>query len=417
VLNVWPLFLALAILMLGNGLQSSLIGLRGTLEGFSTASLGLVTAGYYVGFLAGSTVAPRMVSEVGHVRVYAGLASLASTATLAHLLVVQPAAWFGLRALTGMCLAGLYVVAESWLNGSSSPTTRGRILAAYMVVVTGGMAAGQLLLATADPGGFTLFVVSSLLVSLAVVPIALVRFPAPAIERVGAVPYRRILAAAPIGLVGAVVTGAANGALMGMGAVWGANSGLSVPRIALLLTLAMTGGVIVQFPLGALSDRFSRRRVIFVTTTVASMAALWLTRLEPGSNLLPLAVLVLGGFTFPMYSLSGSHVNDLVEPELAVGASSAILFANGAGSVVGPVAASIVMTAVGPAGLWWTIATVHGSLGLYAAYRLVKVRNIPAPFKGHWIPYPARSAGLNWVVEKSIQGGRAARRTFSPRRG
>ena len=425
-LSVWPLFLAFLLLMLGNGLQSSLVGLRGSLEGFTTAALGAVTSGYYVGFLVGSVVTPRIVSEVGHVRVYAGLASLASTATLAHLLILDPAAWFGFRVITGICLAGLYVVAESWLNGASAPATRGRILAIYMVVVTGGLALGQLLLATSDPSGFVLFVVAALLVSLAVVPISLVRFPAPAIEGLGPIPYRKIMSTAPIGLVGALVTGAANGALLGMGAVWGANAGLSVARIALVLTLALVGGVAVQFPLGALSDRMSRRRVIFATTSVAAVLAGWIATLDTTSPWLVVAVFLLGGFTFPMYSLSGSHVNDLVERDLVVGASSAILLANGTGSVMGPLAASFVMTAVGPSGLWWTIAVIHGSLGVYAAYRLITVRTLPAPFKGHWIPYPARSAGVAWVARPIRRrvlkpgpaggGGRSSVRRFRRRR-
>jgi MFS family permease len=390
--------------MLGNGLQASLIGLRGHLEGFSTSAIGVVMSGYYAGFLIGSVGTPHIVSRVGHVRVYAGLASLASAATLGHIMVIQPTVWFGFRVVTGACLAGLYIVAESWLNGAAVPANRGRLLAIYMVVVTGGLALGQLLLTAANPGKFTLFVVASLLVSLAVVPVSLVSFPAPAIEGLGPVPYREIMRAAPIGLIGALVTGAANGALLGMGAVWGAQSGLAVSRIAHLLTLALVGGAIIQWPLGALSDRFSRRRVIFSVTTVAALLATWLAILDPASELLLVGVFLLGGFTFPMYSLSGSHVNDLIDRDLVVGASSAILLANGIGSVLGPILASSVMAGLGPSGLWVTIAGVHGTLALYAAYSLVTNWQIPAPFKGHYLPYPARSGGLRWAT--ALSGGR-----------
>lgn len=398
-LAVWPLFFALGLLMLGNGLQSSLIGLRADIEGFATATIGLVMAGYYAGFLFGSTLTPRIVSQVGHIRVYAGLASLASTATLAHIVIVSPPAWFLFRLVTGGCLAGLYVVAESWLNQAASGGTRGRVLAIYMVVVSGGLAGGQLLLATADPSGFVLFIVASLLVSLAVVPIALVALPEPTIPAPGAVPYRRILRAAPIGFTGAFITGASNGAVLALGAVWGANSRLSVGRIAILLTVAMLGGIVFQMPLGAISDRVSRRRVIFVSTSLAAAAAGWLTGLEPTSTLIPLAMFLLGGFSFPMYSLSATHVNDLVGPDLAVGASSAILLINGAGAVIGPIAASVVMSGTGPNGLWWTVATFHAALSAYALYRLVRVRSIPAPLKGRYVPYPMRSGGLIWATE------------------
>ncbi|CAN5831100.1 MFS transporter [soil metagenome] len=397
-LSVWPLFLAIALLMVGNGLQGSLIGLRAGIEGFATATIGTVMSGYYAGFMVGAVAAPKIVGRVGHVRVYAGLASLASTATLAHLLVSNPFAWFGFRMVSGACLAGLYIVAESWLNGASTDTTRGRLLAIYMVVVTAGLALGQLLLGTGDPSGFTLFILASVVISLAVVPMALVQFPAPPVPEMGAVPYRHILRVAPVGLIGALVTGASNGALLAMGAVWGASAGLGTSRIAVLLTLALVGGVLVQWPLGVLSDRFSRRRVIFVTTTVAAVVAVAMTTFEPASVLMAIAIFALGAFSFPMYALSGSHVNDLVGPNLAVGAGAAIMLANGIGAVVGPVGAGLVMAAIGPSGLWVSIAVAHGALGLYASYRLVRQWNVPAPHKGPFVPYPPRSGGLRSLL-------------------
>lgn len=399
-LAVWPLFLAIGLLMLGNGLQSSLIGFRADLEGFATVTVGVVMTGYFAGFLVGSLTTPLFVSRVGHIRVYAGLASLASVATLAHLLVVHPAAWLFFRTITGACLAGLYIVAESWLNGSTTPQTRGRLLSIYMVIVTAGLAGGQLLLASADPAGFVLFVLASLLVSLAVVPIALVSYRAPEVPGLGPIPYRYIRRTAPIGLIGALVTGASSGALLGMGAVWGSAAGLPVPRIATMLTLALVGAVTIQLPLGALSDRYSRRRIIFITTTVATVLAIWMGVIDARSPVALVAIFLLGGSSFPMYSLSGSHVNDLVGPELAMGASSAIMLANGAGAVLGPVGASLVMAAVGPEGLWLYIGSVHGALALYAAWRLAKKWNIPAPFKRPYVPYPARSGGLRaWTTE------------------
>lgn len=406
-LSIWPLFLAIGLLMLGNGLQGSLIGFRADLEGFPTAAVGFIMSGYYLGFLAASVATPQIVSRVGHVRVYAGLASLASTATLAHLLVIGPAAWFAFRMVTGACLAGLYIVAESWLNGASSTRVRGRVLAIYMVVVTAGLATGQLLLTTADPGGFILFVVASLLLSMAVVPIALVRFPEPPIPGFERIPYRTIIDMAPIGLLGAFVTGAANGAVLGMGAVWGARAGLDVSRIALLLTLSLVGGAVLQWPLGALSDHFSRRRVIFVTTTVAAGLALWTATLEPSSGLTVAAVFAVGGFSFPMYSLSGSHVNDLVGPDMVVGASSAIMLANGAGAILGPLAAGITMNALGAVGLWMTIAVAHAALGVYAAWRLIVRWEVPAPFKRPYVPYPIRSGGLGSLLGRRRRIGRS----------
>ena len=395
---VWPLFLAVAFLMLGNSLQGSLLGLRADLEGFATATVGFVMAGYYLGFLVGSVLAPLVVGRVGHVRVYAGLASLASAATLGHLLLIDELAWLALRVVSGACLAGLYIVTESWLNGASTDRTRGRLLAIYMVVVTTGIAGGQTLLTTADAGGFVLFVLASLFVSLALVPVALIDLPAPPIPGVGPVPYRLILATAPIGLVGAFVTGTANGAFYAMAALWGAEAGLPVTRIAFLLTLALLGGAAFQLPLGAISDRVSRRRVIFATTAAAAALALVMGDIDPLSTGAALAIFAMGGFSFPMYSLSASHVNDLVDRDLMLGASSAIMLANGAGSILGPVAAGLAMAAFGPSGLWHTIATAHGVLAVYAAWRLLRRWEIPAPFKGRYLPLPFRSGGLRSLI-------------------
>ena len=171
---------------------------------------------------------------------------------------------------------------------------------------------------------------------------------------------------------------------------------VSVDRIAVFLTLALVGGVALQWPLGAISDRFSRRRVIFTATVAAAVAAVGLATVEATAGTALWVMFLLGGFSFPMYSLSGSHVNDLLGPEHAIGASSAIMLANGIGAVTGPFGASVVMTAAGPSGLWLFVAAVHGILGLYAAWRLIRRWNIPAPGKGHFVPYPARSGGLRY---------------------
>ncbi len=213
----WALFLGIAMIMLGNGLQGSLLGLRATVEGFATATTGFVMSAYYVGFLLGSSLTPKLVKRVGHIRVFTALASMASAAVLLHAVFTTPAAWTAMRIVTGFSYAGLYVVAESWLNDRATNETRGQLLSVYMVIMVGGMGSGQLLLNVADPAGFELFILVSVLVSAALVPIALTAFAAPDFAAPSHVGVKQLYEISPLGVFGAFGTGIAHGAAFGMG--------------------------------------------------------------------------------------------------------------------------------------------------------------------------------------------------------
>ena len=403
------MFAALSLLMVGNGLQSSLVGLRADLEGFSTAVTGVVMTGYYVGFLGGAAIVPRIVGSVGHVRVYSGLASMGSIALLVYTLFVEPALWFGMRMVTGFCLAGLYIVAESWLNGVVSNANRGRVLSVYMVVVSGGLAAGQLLLNLADPAGYELFVVASVLVSMAVVPIALAPSNAPVVvppER--GLPFREIFRIVPLGVTGVAVSGISGGALFGMGAVWAANSGLGVGRISVFIGLGLIGGMLFQWPLGSLSDLISRRKVLLLATSGATASAAWLWMIDPSSVWTMVAGFVFGGFSFPMYSLGVSHANDALSSDRLVAASAVLMFSNGAGAVLGPTSASLTMSALGVDGFWVFLIAVHGVFALFIAYRLIVRRNMDVT-KRRFLSVPSRSTWLAIGLGRDTRGGHARR--------
>ena len=391
VFHAWPLFLAMALIMFGNGLQGTLIGLRATLEGFPPAVTGFVMSGYFVGFLFGSTLAPKLMWQVGHVRVYAGLASLASTATLAHLIVINPFAWGFFRIITGFCLAGLYIVAESWLNGASTNATRGKLLSVYMLTFSLAMAGSQGLLRFDDPEGFKLFILASVLVSLAVVPISLTPTRAPAFEEPSGVPIKELFKAAPLGMTAAAVTGMSNGALLSGGPVYGLEAGMSAARVGLFIGTTLIGQLILQWPLGALSDRISRRRVILGVTTVAAIAAALAIELDPLGAPFLLVALVFGGMTYPMYSVSISHVNDVVPEDKLVAASAAMIMVNGFGAISGPIIATMSLSILGPAGFWISLVMVHAGLAFFAGYRVIRKRSIEITKKGHFLPIPSRA--------------------------
>ena len=391
----WPLFFGIALIMLGNGLQGTLLGLRANLEGFDTEVTGLVMSFYYAGFLAGSIVAPHIVGRVGHIRVFAALASLSSASVLLHAVFVDPITWGLVRIVTGFSYAGLFVVAESWLNGRATNETRGKLLSIYMVITLGGMASGQFLLNLGDPGSFELFVLVSVLVSISLLPILLTVRPAPAFEAPKRVGLRELYRVSPLGLVGATLTGLAHGAFFGMGAVYAIGVGLSLAEVSLFMSAGMLGGVVLQWPIGSLSDRFDRRRVLTGVTTVAVLAAL--------ATLLPWAnetwtrialVALYGGMALPMYSLCIAHTNDFLAPEELVSASAGLVLMAGAGAIFGPAGAALAMAALGDAGFFLFLAAVHAAVALFAAYRMTRRDTVPAEARGSFVAMPVRASPI-----------------------
>jgi MFS family permease len=391
--SAWALLVGIALLMLGTGLQGSLLGLRASLEGFSTTTVGVVMSSYYLGYLLGSTQAPRLVATVGHIRVFAAFASVASSAVLLHAIAIEPVSWIAFRVVSGFCLAGLFVVAESWLNDAADNETRGSLLSVYMVVVSGGMAAGQLLLNLADPVGFELFILTSVLVSLALVPAALSVRAAPRFLQPTHVSLREVFHAAPLGVVGVVLAGTASGAIFGMGVVYAQLVGLSLGQTSAFMLVAILGGALLQWPIGLVSDRTDRRRVISASAGLAAVAALVGATGPEGTALLAV-IGALGGFSFPLYALLNAHTNDWITPEQMVGAGSRLVLASGLGAIAGPFVASAAMSMVGAAGFFWYLAAVHTVVAVYAAYRLTRRRPLPADEQSHFASIPARGSSV-----------------------
>lgn len=387
------LFLGIACMMLGSGLQGSLLGVRASIEGFSTAATGLVMSAYYVGFLAGSVLAPNVIREVGHIRVFAALASLASASTLLVALFVDPIAWFIIRLVTGFCYAGLYVVAESWLNDRATNETRGQLLSVYMVTILGGLACGQLLLNVADPAGTKLFILVSVLLSLALVPISLTARPAPNFGTSAHVGLRTLYKISPLGVLGCLAVGMAHGSLLGMGAVYAGEAGLSVGQISIFMAVAILGGMAFQWPIGRASDKLDRRRVIMTVAFLASVAAIATIPLPNSATVWLFALMcLLGGFSFPLYSLCLAYTNDYLEPEQMVAASSSLVLVGGVGASLGPLTVASVMSVIGPDGFFWYLAAVHGVIGAFALYRMTQRDAKPVDEQGTCVVVASRAS-------------------------
>jgi len=390
---LWTLFLGFAMLMVGNGLNLAVLGVRMVEEGFDVRTSGVVMACYFAGFLLGPVVVVKWLSGVGHIRVFASLASLASCVVLIHFLWVNPLSWGVLRLVFGFCMAGLYVVVESWLNDASTPRTRGRTLAVYMIVSMGGLGVGQLMIATGDTNGATLFVVASILVSMSFVPIALAATTdAPPVRVSPTMKLREFYRTAPTGMVGIFFVGASHGILLGLSAVYATRAGFGPGMTAAFLALPSLGALAMQWPIGWASDRLPRRGVIFVVAVASASTAVLLGVIPEGNTAALPVIFVLGGLTFPLYSLLLSHTLDRSAPGTAMGASGTSLRVNGTGAVLGPIIAGAIMASFGETAFFWCLVATHSLIAAYVAYRLVVEEAVPLSRQGPFVPVPARAS-------------------------
>ncbi len=394
----WALFTGIALVMLGNGLQGTLLGVRSELEGFSALASGAIMAAYFAGFLIGGRSASRALTLVGHIRVFAALASMASASALVHALAVHPVSWFLMRFTTGLCMAGLYVVAESWINDLATNATRGRLLAIYMVISMGGMAAGQSLLTVADPSAADLFLVASVLVSRSLVPVALSASGAPPTAVPETMSLRDLVAQVPTGVTVSVLVGLAHGALMGMGAFYATRAGLSPSRVALFMGAPMAGGVVFQWPIGALSDRFPRRAVMLVVAIAATATSALLLAVDDGGFAAIIAMVALGGLSFPLYSLGIAYTYDWIRPEQALGASAALVTMNGIGATFGPLVAAGLILGLGTRMFFLSLVLAHGVIAVYLTWRVAFRDALPRSRQGSFIAVPSRASAMAMVV-------------------
>ena len=368
----WPLLMGVLLLMVGNGIQGTLLGIRGNLEGFTTYQLSYVMAAYFAGFLFGSWAAPRMIRRVGHVRVFAALGSFISAILVIYPVYPDWVVWTALRVLAGFCFSGIYITAESWINNTASNETRGQALSAYMIVQMLGIIASQVLLNLPDTSGFALFIIPSVLVSLAFMPILLAPTPAPAFDSTRRLPFRDLFRISPLGCAGMLLTGGVFSAMFGMASVWGAQEGLGVRDISIFVGALYVGGLVLQYPIGFLSDRMDRRMLIMVLSCVAALVMLAATFLPLSFQALIVVALILGGITNPVYALLIAYTNDFLPRDQMAGASAGLIFLNGFGAIFGPTATGWMMETIGPRGFFLFIGILYIALAGYAVYRMTR---------------------------------------------
>ena len=405
--GIWALLLGIVFIMLGNGMHFTLIGLRGAIEGFSASELAIVASGYFLGFLSGARLTPGMIKRVGHVRVFAALGSFMSAGLIAFPLLTDPILWTLLRVLVGFCMSGIYVTAESWLNASATNETRGKVLSAYMIAQTLGIIGAQGLLTLGEAATAGLFIGASILVSISFGPILLSVTPTPAADVTRPMPLKTLFKGSPLGTVGIFLLGTIYATQSGMGAVYGTQVGMSANEISLFIAMLFGGALLLQVPIGWLSDRMDRRTLILGCSALGAAFCI-LGWINGGSVVLLMgAAFLTGGVTTPLYALILAYTNDALDAEDMPAASGGLVLTFGIGAILGPLGAGSAMEALGPQAFWLVLGVLFIAITAYSAYRMTQRPAAPVSETDSYLgvvptasPVAVEAAGA-WAVEQA----------------
>ena len=405
--KIAALLLGSAFLLFAGGINGLILPLRGTEEGFSALALGLLGTGWAVGYVSGCLLVPRQVSRVGHIRAFSVMAGLASVSILLSLLLIFAPAWIILRALAGFCFAGAAMIVESWLNDQTEPKNRGKVFGVYTMINLAASTAGQMALTLGDSSSHEFFVIGAIFYALALVPTAVTHQTAPQPLARARLDLKALRRNSPLAVVAVVMVGVSNSAFGTLGAVFGAQSGLSVPTIALFMSLALVAGAACQVPLGVLSDRMDRRHVLIALAVTAAVVDIIIVVLRPESPALLLTlVAIFGASIFGMYPVIVAHANDHAAPNTSLQTSGGLLLLFGLGSIAGPLLAGGLMTGMGATGLFAGSFLAHVVVIGYGLYRLTKRVAPSAEHKGTFqaTPFAGTSTPQTLVLSPSKTG-------------
>ena len=384
--NSFSLFAGFGLIMIAHGLQANLLGVRAVIEDFNFISTGIVMSGYFIGFFVGSIIVPNLVYRVGHIRVFAAFASLASLSILIHSIYVNPIIWTLARFLTGFSLIGIFIITESWLNDRANNRTRGKLLSIYMIVTFVCVAGGSLLLNFSSPKNYEPFILISLLLSLALVPILLTKRKAPKFKKLKTMKLNELYKASPLGVISSFFTGSIHSAIFTLIAVYAASVNFSIFEISLLLFLITIAGALAQWPIGYLSDKYDRRLIIIMCTILGTFFALACIYISGNSlqymylstNVFSskltffIFVILYAGMSLPLYSLNLAHTNDFIPKEKFVAAGGGLQIVFSIGSIGGPILCSAFMYLYGPNGFFIFLGIFHFIIFIFGIYRITR---------------------------------------------
>ena len=370
--------------MIAFGLQGNLLGVRSVIEDFSLIATGVLMSAYFIGYFIGANIVPNLVARVGHVRVFAAFASMASLSILVHAVVVDPLAWSIARFLTGMSMVSIFIVTESWLNDRANNRTRGKLLSVYMFVTFGSIALGALLLNFSSPIKFEPFILISLLLSIALIPILLTKRKAPRFKKIIPMKTKELYKISPMGVVTSFCIGLTHSAIFSLTAVYAVKMSFSIFEISLLIFLITIAGALFQWPLGFISDKMDRRKIVVYSSIIAALFAfLAIASVGTAAELMHIAVdweinkimffifvTIFAGFSLPIYAINIAHTNDYIPKEKFVAAGAGLQLLMGLGAMGGPVTCVIFMYNFGPSGFFVFLIILHIAISVFGFYRM-----------------------------------------------
>ena len=397
------LFLSMGILLLGGGLLGTLLSVRMGMEGLRSETIGLVMACYSVGFVLATLTCTPIIQRVGHIRCFAAFSALACCAALIHGLRVDPWLWGGMRILFGFSLAGIYMVTESWLNDRTPREFRGRVLSIYIIVTSVALGSGQFLLNVWDVSGYQLFSLAAILMAVALVPVALTRVASPELRPTRRVGLRRLYEISPLATVTAFASGLTNGAFFALGPVFAVAVGFSINQVATFMGATILGGLVLQYIIGRLSDRFDRRRVITAVTSLVCVVSIGLAlAYEAGVLIVASMAVIWGGLNFTIYALALALAHDFMSQEERVPASATMLLTHGVGMIAGPVLMARLMGLVGPEGLYLGFAGIAVAIAVFGWYRTRFGETLQVESQGAYRPAPQTMTATQYSVELQV---------------
>ena len=382
--NSWALFTGYAIIMIAFGLQGNLLGVRSVIEDFSLLATGVLMSAYFIGYFIGANIVPNLVARVGHVRVFAAFASMASLSILVHAVVVNPLVWSIARFLTGMSMVSIFIVTESWLNDRANNRSRGKLLSVYMFITFGSIALGALLLNFSSPIKFEPFILISLLLSIALVPILLTKRKAPRFKKISPMKIKELYKISPMGVVVSFCNGLVHSAIFSLTAVYAVKMGFSIFEISLLIFLITIAGAVFQWPVGFISDKMDRRKVIVYSSIISAFFAFlaiasfgtaaevmylsidW----ETNKTMFFIFVTIFAGFSLPIYAINIAHTNDYIPKAKFVAAGSGLQLIMGLGAIGGPITCVIFMDNFGPSGFFIFLIILQIVISVFGFYRM-----------------------------------------------
>jgi MFS family permease len=406
----WAILLGIGFMMLANGLQGTLLGVRAGIEGFSTFNTGIMMSGYFIGMFIGSMLAPLLVNRVGHIRVFSALASLASISTLFHGVYIDPWLWMLMRVVTGISFAGFYVVTESWLNDRASNETRGKVLSVYMLIVTGGMGAGQFLLNLAKPDDIDLFILLSVIISAGLIPILLTAKPSPNFNTSSKMSIVELYRASPLALIGNCLTGMAHGTIFGLGAIYASQVLVELKLVSMFMACFLLGSLVFQWPVGHISDLVSRRVVMAGLSVVSIVCSILAVVINKDSLGFYLVIVALGGAAMPMYSICIAYANDRLEPHQIVGASGSLVMVAGFGAMTGPIVIAFFMELFSVDAYFWGIACVFATIFLFTLIRIGSRAGVAISDQSTLVAGPIGTPIAEYIAPDSIEYAKAVAR-------